>query len=181
MTSPDINPDLQCNHRLLFGIEGAILVILGVIAIAVPPIATLSLTVFLGWLLVISGVAGVITTFGARNAPGFWWSLLSVVIALAAGFSLLYSPVGGAISLTLLLIVFFAAEGVATILFATSHRDASGRWGWLLASGIVDLLLAGIILMGLPGTAVWALGLLLGINLLFGGLAMLTLALNRQS
>ena len=79
-------------------------------------------------------------------------------------------PISGAVSLTLLLIVFFMIEGVLSIMYAFEHKkELSGRWGWMLVSGIVDLILAAIILAGLPGTAAWALGLLVGINMLFGG------------
>jgi uncharacterized membrane protein HdeD (DUF308 family) len=164
-------------HRTVFIIEGIVLLLLGAAAIAVPPIATLSATIVIGWVLMISGVAGLISTFGAQSAPGFLWSLVSAAIAVVAGGVLIWSPVGGAVSLTLLLIAFFAAEGVATIFYALSHRDSANRWGWLLASGVVDIVLAAIILTGLPGTAAWALGTLVGINLLFGGAAMLSFAL----
>ena len=95
---------------------------------------------------------------------------------------LLASPVTGAVSLTLLLIVFFIIEGVASIMYAFEHkRELSGRWGWMLVSGIIDLILAAIIWAGLPGTAAWALGLLVGINLLFGGGAMVGMALHARS
>ena len=77
-----------------------------------------------------------------------------------------------------MLIAFFAVEGIATLMYAFEHKaQLSGRWGWMLASGVVDLILAGIIFAGLPGTAAWALGLLVGINMLFGGTAMIGMAL----
>jgi uncharacterized membrane protein HdeD (DUF308 family) len=110
--------------------------------------------------------------------PGFWWALLSGIIAIAAGVVLLLWPISGTLSLTLVLIAFFVVEGIATLMYAIDHRaQLSGRWGWMLFSGIVDLILAGIIFAGLPGTAAWALGLLVGINMLFGGTAMIGMAL----
>src|SRR5262247_4507830 len=169
-------------HWVLFLIEGIVLVVLGILAIIVPPIATIAVTIFLGWLFLISGIMGLITTFWARHAPGFWWSLLSAVLAIAAGIVLLVWPISGAISLTLLLIVFFIIEGVLSIMYALEHKkELSGRWGWMLASGIIDLILAAIILIGLPGTAEWALGLLVGINMLFGGTAMIAMALHART
>jgi uncharacterized membrane protein HdeD (DUF308 family) len=154
------------------------LVILGVAAIIVPEIATLAFTLVIGWIFLISGGVGLVTTFWMRHAPGFWWALLSAVIAIAAGVVLIRWPINGMVSLTLVLIAFFVVEGIATIMYAIDHRNQlSGRWGWMLASGIVDLILAGIIFAGLPGTAAWALGLLVGINLLFGGVAMIGMAL----
>jgi uncharacterized membrane protein HdeD (DUF308 family) len=169
-------------HWKLFLIEGIVLVILGLLAIVVPPLATIAVAIFIGWLFLISGIAGLITTFGARHAPGFWWSLLSAVLAIAAGVVLLGWPVSGAVSLTLLLIVFFIIEGVLSIMYALEHkRELTGQWGWMLMSGIIDLVLAAIIFAGLPGTAAWALGLLVGINMLFGGSAMIAMALHARS
>jgi uncharacterized membrane protein HdeD (DUF308 family) len=165
-------------HWVLFLVEGIILLVLGAAAIIVPVIATLAFTLFIGWLFLISGVVGLITTFWMRNAPGFWWSLLSGVVGIAAGIVLILWPISGTVSLTLVLIAFFLVEGIVTLMYAFEHRaQLSGRWGWMLASGIVDLILAGIIFAGLPETATWALGLLVGINLLFGGAAMIGMAL----
>jgi uncharacterized membrane protein HdeD (DUF308 family) len=170
-------------HWKLFLFEGIVLVLLGIAAIVLPPIATLAFEIIIGWLFLISGLVGLFTTFWMRHAPGFWWSLLSAVIGIAAGIVLLRWPISGTLSLTLVLIAFFAVEGIVTIMYAIDHRSQlSGRWGWMLTSGIVDLILAGIIFAGLPGTAAWALGLLVGINMLFGGTAMIGMALSaRQS
>ncbi|MBV8963159.1 MAG: HdeD family acid-resistance protein [Hyphomicrobiales bacterium] len=169
-------------HWVLFLIEGIILVILGLAAIIVPPIATLAVAIFLGWLFLVSGIVGLVTTFWMRHAPGFWWSLLSAVLGIVVGIVLIGWPVSGAISLTLVLIVFFIIEGVASIMFALEHRrELSGRWGWMLASGIVDLILAAIILAGLPLSAAWAIGLLVGINMVFGGSALIAMALHARS
>jgi uncharacterized membrane protein HdeD (DUF308 family) len=165
-------------HWQLFLFEGIVLALLGVAAIVVPPIATLAFELIIGWLFLISGIVGLVTTFWMRNAPGFWWSLLSAVVAIAAGLVLLGWPISGTLSLTFVLIAFFLIEGIVTIMYAIDHRNQlSTRWGWMLASGVVDLVLAGIIFAGLPGSAAWALGLLVGINLVFGGTAMIGMAL----
>jgi uncharacterized membrane protein HdeD (DUF308 family) len=170
------------DHWVMFLIEGIVLLILGALAIVIPPLATLGVTIFLGWLFLVSGALGLVTTFMARHAPGFWWSLVSAVLAVGAGLVLLASPARGAVSLTLVLIVFFVIEGVASIMYALDHRQQlSGRWGWMLVSGIVDLVLAGIIFTGLPGTAAWALGVLVGINMIFGGSAMIAIALHARN
>ena len=165
-------------HWVLFLIEGIVLLILGIVAILVPLIATLAFTILIGWLFLISGIVGLVATFWARNAPGFWWSLISAVIGILAGLALLTSPVVGALSLTLVLVAFFIIEGIASIMYAVDHRrQLTGSWFWMLLSGVIDLILAAIILAGLPGTAVWALGLLVGINMLFGGAALIAMAL----
>jgi uncharacterized membrane protein HdeD (DUF308 family) len=81
-----------------------------------------------------------------------------------------------------MLTVFLALEGVASIMYALAHRNGkTSRWELMLVSGIVDLILAGLIFAGLPGTAAWAIGLIVGINLLFGGLALIGLALQARS
>ena len=169
-------------HWGLFLIEGSILCVLGVIAIVVPPVATLAVEILVGWLFLISGVVGLVTTFRMREAPGFWWSLLSAVLGLGAGLVLLWDPLSGALSLTFILIVFFVVEGVASIMFALEHkRELTGRWGFMLVSGIVDLILAAIIIAGLPGTAAWAIGLLVGINMIFGGTALIAMAMHARA
>ena len=165
-------------HWKAFLIEGILLVVLGLAAMIVPPLASLAVTIFVGWLLLISGVAGLAFTFWARGMPGFWWSLISAVLALVAGIILLAQPVQGVYTLTLVIGVYFLAEGVATIMYALEHRrELSERWSWMLVAGLMDILIAGIILTGLPGSALWAIGLLVGINLLFGGATLIGMAL----
>jgi uncharacterized membrane protein HdeD (DUF308 family) len=169
-------------HWVLFLVEGIVLVVLGLIAIMVPPIATLAVEILFGWLFLISGIVGLITTFWMRQAPGFWWALLSAALGIAAGLVLLAQPLSGVLTLTLILIVFFTIEGVASIMYALEHkRELSGRWAWMLASGIVDLIVAGIILAGLPGTAAWAIGILVGINMVFGGSALIAMAMHARA
>jgi uncharacterized membrane protein HdeD (DUF308 family) len=165
-------------HWKAFLIEGVLLVILGVAAMIVPPLASLAVTIFLGWMFLISGVAGLVLTFWARQMPGFWWSLLSAVLGIAAGIILLAQPVQGTLTLTIVVGAYFLAEGVATIMYALEHRrELSERWSWLLVAGIMDLLIAAVIIAGLPGSALWAVGLLVGINLLFGGASLIGMAL----
>jgi uncharacterized membrane protein HdeD (DUF308 family) len=187
MNQPDIDKIQRAvatslhEHWVLFLVEGIVLVVLGLLAIMLPPIATLAVEILFGWLFLISGVVGLVTTFWMRQAPGFWWALLSAVLGIAAGIVLLARPVSGVLSLTLVLIVFFTIEGVASIMYALEHkRELSGRWGWMLASGIVDLIVAGIILVGLPGTAAWAIGILVGINMVFGGSALIAMAMHAR-
>ena len=180
-TGADVRGSIHA-HWKMFVVEGIVLLIIGLLALLVPPLATLGITIFLGWLFVVSGVMGLIATFMARGAPGFWWSLVSALLGIIVGFILLASPAGGAISLTLVLIAFFIVEGVASIMYALDHRrEPSGRWSWMLVSGLIDLVLAAMILAGLPGTAAWALGILVGINMIFGGSALLAMGLHARN
>jgi uncharacterized membrane protein HdeD (DUF308 family) len=189
-TNPlDVNSDARAavaaslkQHWRTYLIEGIVLLALGLLAIIVPPIATLAVEILIGWLLLASGIIGLISTFRMRHAPGFGWSLVSALIGIAAGVILLAWPVSGAVSLTLVLSIFLLMEGVATIMIALQHRrDFSGRWAMLLFSGIIDIILAAIIFAGLPGTALWVLGLLVGINLMVGGAALISMALHARA
>jgi uncharacterized membrane protein HdeD (DUF308 family) len=184
MTIPQDSTNLQSKvsatvreHWKAFLFEGILLVILGLAAMIVPPLASLAVTIFLGWLFLISGIAGLAMTFWARQMPGFWWSLISAALAIAAGFILLTRPVQGTLTLTIVVGAYFLAEGVATIMYALEHRrELSQRWSWLLVGGLMDIIIAGIIIAGLPGSALWAIGLLVGINLLFGGATLIGVA-----
>ncbi len=165
-------------HWGLFLAEGIILIVLGTFAILVPEVASIAATIVFGWILLLSGVVGLISTLRARHAPGFGWSLFSAITGIVAGGVLLWTPLQGTLSLTAVLIAFLFIEGVLSILYALEHRrGSSGRWGWMLASGIVDVALSVILFAGLPGTALWALGLLIGINMIFGGWALVWMAL----
>lgn len=165
-------------HWKAFLIEGVILVLLGLTALVVPAVAAVAVAILLGWLLLISGFAGLALTIWARRTPGFWWSVLSALLAVGTGIILLAQPSQGVLTLTIVVAAYFLAEGVFTIVYALDHRrELSERWNWVLVSGILDLVLAGAIFAGLPGSANWALGLLIGIEMVFGGAALIGVAL----
>src|SRR3954452_24670704 len=108
-------------HWVAFLIEGILLVILGLAAMIVPPLASLAVTIFLGWMFLISGIAGLALTFWQRQMPGFWWSLISAALAVIAGSILLWRPLQGVLTLTIVVGAYFLAEGVATIMYALEH------------------------------------------------------------
>jgi uncharacterized membrane protein HdeD (DUF308 family) len=169
-------------HWKFFLIEGIVLLIMGAIAVCVPPIATVAVEVFIGWIILLSGVLGLVMTFQTRGSPGFAWSLLSALLGIIVGIVLLAWPLSGVLSLTVMLTIFLALEGIASIMYGMAHRrERTSRWELMLVSGIVDLILAGLILAGLPGTAAWAIGLIVGINMLFGGVALTALALQARA
>ena len=185
MTLPDELNKLQTKmsaavraHWKAFLIEGILLAILGLAAMIVPPLASLAVTIFLGWMFLVTGIAGLVISFWARAMPGYWWSLISAALAVLAGGILLARPMQGVLTLTIVVGAYFLAEGVTTIMYALEHRkELSGRWSWLLVAGLMDILIAFFIIAGLPGSAEWALGLLVGINLLFGGATLIGMAL----
>ena len=185
MTSPEDFAQLQSamsravkQHWKAFLFEGILLAVLGVAALVVPPLASLAITIFLGWMFLISGIGGLIVTFWARNMPGFWWSLISAALAVLAGGILLARPAQAVLTLTIVVGAYFLAEGVATIMYALEHRrELTGRWSWLLISGIVDIAISFLVITGLPGSSEWAIGVLVGINLLFGGATLIGTAM----
>ncbi|KGT76134.1 HdeD family acid-resistance protein [Bradyrhizobium japonicum] len=185
MTSPEDFSRLQSAmsqtvkaHWKAFLFEGILLAVLGVAALILPPLASLAITIFLGWMFLVSGIGGLIVTYWARSSPGFWWSLISAALAVLAGMLLLARPMQAVLTLTIVLGAYFLAEGVATIMYALEHRrDLSSRWTWLLISGLVDIAIAFMVITGLPSSAEWAIGILVGINLLFGGASLIGMAL----
>ena len=165
-------------HWKLFLFQGAIMIILGVLAVAAPVAATLFVAIYLGWLFLISGILGLVALFSTHDVPAFAWNLITAALAVVVGVMLIWRPVEGAISLTLVLAAFFIAEGVFQTVASIAYRHAmAGAWGWMLLSGIADLVLAALIIISWPLSAVWFLGLIAGINLLTSGWAIVVAAL----
>ena len=165
-------------HWQLFLAQGVIMLILGVLAIIWPGISTIAVDIYVGWLFLLSGIVGIFTMFLARDVQAFLWMLLTAALSLFVGIVLLWHPVEGAVSLTLVLIALFIVEGIFQIAASLSYRNVFPEsWGWMLASGIADLILAALIIKGWPSTAAWALGLIVGINLITSGAAIVMVAL----
>jgi len=170
------------DHWVAYLIEGLLLSILGLVAIVVPSIGSLAVTLVLGWVFSASGIVGLFSVYKAKGAPGATWSLFSALAALIAGGILLWNPIGGVLTLTFVLTAFFIVDGCLTIVLALMHRrQLSGKWEWMMLNGIIDLFLAFIIVIGLPGSAFWVLGLLVGIDLLFGGFSLSAMVLDARS
>ena len=125
----------------------------------------------LGWSLIISGVIQAISLIGATKVPHFWLQLISVALSAVIGIVFLRHPGEGLLTLTLLLIVFFMVGGIARVIFALTIRPFP-NWGWVLASGVIGVLLAIYLWSSLPVAAAWLLGLLVGIQLVSEGAAL---------
>ena len=161
-----------------FVFQGIVMLILGCLAVAEPVIASVAVDIYVGWLFLFSGLLGLVTMFSARDASAFFWILLTAALSLAVGIILIWKPAEGTVSITLLLTAFFIAEGAFQIGTSLSYRAVMpNSWGWLLASGLADLLLAGLIIYAWPESASWTLGLIAGINLITTGLAILMTAI----
>jgi uncharacterized membrane protein HdeD (DUF308 family) len=151
-------------------IQGVLMVIAGVVALIYPFVSSVALVLFLGWILIISGIVQGVSLIGAQNVPNFWLQLVSVVLSIIVGVLFLRRPGEAVVTLTLLLIVFFMVEGFSKLIFSLTIRPLP-NWGWVLASGIIGILLAFYLWASLPVTAI-LLGVLLGIQLICEGAAL---------
>jgi uncharacterized membrane protein HdeD (DUF308 family) len=158
---------------------GITMILVGTMAVVLPALATLGTTLVLGWLLVLGGVVQGCHAFFVRNWNGFFMQGLTAFLYLMVGFLVLANPVGAVFTLTLLLAAFFLFEGMVKMFLAFQVRPAT-NWGWIFFSGLLALVMAGIIWMNWPGDALWVMGLLVGINVLFGGWATVMFALGAK-
>lgn len=170
----------QCHCRASYTVEGIVLIILGILAIALPKVMTFALVMILGWILVIRGIFHLYRALRNFRAETFWLSLINSLLALAIGILLLIYPLHGILFLTLMLGIFFLFEGIIEIGLAIRLKSLSANWGWLLCSGILALILSAIIWSGWPKNSVWILSILLGINLIFYGFSLIFFASSRR-
>ena len=170
---------LQRSSRTLL-IAGIALIVLGSIAIVAPEVATLFVATFIGWLFIVSAVAHFYLAFQVHGGWRIAGAMLAGAVSLFAGAWLLVNPEVGAAALTLLMAAYFVATGVVKAIAAFQLRHVKG-WGWTFVSALASILLGCIVFSGWPGTATWAVGLLVGIDLLFYGWALIALrtAVNR--
>ena len=152
------------------------MMILGVLAIVAPLAATFALEQLAGVALAVGGIILVIHAFRWRISERFFFSLILGILYFAAGIILLAYPLTGILSLTIAIGAFFFVAGVLKIINAFRIRPSS-TWGWVLFSGLMSLFLSGLIMVGMPLTALWVVGLFVGIDLVFSGLAMLMVML----
>jgi len=148
---------------------GVVIVVLGVLAILAPFVTGVALSILLGALLVVGALAHVAHAFHAGGWTGSLWQLALAILYAFAGISLLANPVLGLATLTLLVIIYLAVAGIVEIVGGVLVRPNPG-WGWTILSGVISLLLAALLWGGFPSTAAWAIGLLVGIQLLATGL-----------
>jgi uncharacterized membrane protein HdeD (DUF308 family) len=147
----------------------------GAAAIVVPAVATLTITIFIGWILVYSGVVMAIHSWTQRAAGRMWERALQALLALVVGIYMVLFPGAGALSLTLLLVIWFVISGGLQLAAARQLRGLPGA-GWMLFGGVLAILLAVLIALELPSSAAWAIGLIVGVNLIFWGTRMLIAA-----
>jgi uncharacterized membrane protein HdeD (DUF308 family) len=172
--------DTSKHCRTWYVIEGILLILLGIAAIALPVISTLSLVLIIGWILLIGGVFHLYRTLRHLNTGSFWIGLINALLGIVLGILLLVYPLHGVAFLTLILGIFFLFEGIVEIAFAVQVKSVSANWGWLLFSGIIAIILSFIIWSGWPQNSTWVISLLVGINLIFFGFSLTLFAASHR-
>ena len=167
-------------NRVWYIVLGAILIVLGAISIGAPFATTIAAKVFLGWLFLIAGISQIIHAFIARGWRGFLGHLLVGVLYVVVGAWLAFFPLTGIIGLTVLLAATFVIEGIFKFIMAVQIRPMKG-WLWMIISGIIAVAVGILIIFELPSSATWAIGLLVGLNILMSGVAFVLLALSAKA
>lgn len=178
MSIPSIYAEMNAMRESwrFYVVLGAIMLVLGIFAIASPFITGVTLSLLLGVVLIVGGIVHAVSVFRSRSTGRTVLSLLLALVYLLAGVMLVAYPISGLVALTLFIAAFFLVEGVLKIVGALEERPAA-HWGWYLASGIVSILLAVLIWTGWPASVTWAVGLLVGVDLLVTGWSILLLGL----
>lgn len=156
-------------------VQGGLLMVAGVVALLSPLFASTFIMVFLGWLLIVAGIAQGIGLIGATQVHYFWLQLISAVLAVLVGWILVSRPEAGLLAAALLMVVYFMVDGIQRLVFSLMIRPMR-NWGWMLASGVMGIILSLVLAANLPGAAGWLIGVLLGIELVSIGGAMAFLA-----
>jgi uncharacterized membrane protein HdeD (DUF308 family) len=153
---------------------GVSTVILGVVAIASPLITGVAVTVFVGFLLLASGVAQIVHALKSRQwGTGFWGTVIGM-LGVAAGLLMIFRPIVGLVTMTMLLAIYFLVDGISEIIAAVKIKPDRG-WGWVLFNGVIAVLLGLMIWRQWPISGAWAIGLLVGIHILMTGWSMIIL------
>ena len=173
---PEIKDALTKSWKLLLT-AGIISVVLGAIAIIVPPLASVTITYLVGILLLIGAVAFVAEAISRGSTGHRIWSALLAVLYVFAGVWLIINPVSGTITLTWILAIFFLLIGVLRLIAGIASRGKVPNAGWTIVNGVLSILIAVLVIGDLPSSAAWAIGLLVGIQLLFDGIALIATAM----
>ncbi len=156
---------------------GVLLILAGAAAIAFPFFSTIAMKILLGWIFLIAGAAQIFNVFACKGWGGVLWHLLVAAVFIIAGAWLAFYPLAGILPLTIFLAIVFVAEGVFETIMSLRARPQPG-WMLVLFSGLVAIAVGILIAMQLPSSAVWAIGVLAGINLIVSGVSYIGIAMS---
>ena len=148
---------------------GVLLIIVGALAVTLPAIAALATTLVFGWLLLIGGALELAYAFQTRARGGFGWKLASGVLTFLLGIAIVVFPLGGAVTLGLLVGAFLFVGGIARTALAF-HLKPMRSWGWVLFDGLLSIVLALLIAVGWPASSLVVIGVLTGVWLVSAGI-----------
>lgn len=151
---------------------GILLIVLGSIGISLPGVMSLSTAIFVGWLLLVGGVLWAVHTY--KHSPRHVMDWLKPVLLIITGSLMLFYPIGGVEVVGLLLAVYLLLDALGSFTLAQSVHPGKG-WGWMVFNGVISIVLATLFLIGWPVTSLWLVGLYVGINLLFDGMALVAI------
>lgn len=155
---------------------GILMFVCGILAIALPRLSSIEIVIVLSWLILIAGVWHIIFAFHSHSIGGFLWKFLVALLYIIAGLYLSMNPLLGVISLTLVVAIFLALEGVIEIALYLGLRRLRHS-GWILLNGIISLILGILIWKQWPSSSSWVIGTLVGISLIFSGVSRFMLSL----
>ncbi len=155
--------------------EGVLFVILGVFALSIPTLFSIAFELVVGWLFLLGGAIQLYRSIQSNKAPGFWWSILSALLAMVFGIILVFNPLQGLIALTMIIAIYFMVEGIVKIFFFFFLQEfATGIF--FLINGILSIVISVIVFSGWPFSATWFIGVLMGVYLIMSGLAFIMIS-----
>jgi uncharacterized membrane protein HdeD (DUF308 family) len=163
-------------HANWFIALGVVFIVGGVFAIAMPLYSSIAVTLIVGWTLIVVGIVQLIQSWSIRTWGGFIWQLVIGLIILAGGISIIVDPIVAAVTLTLLVGIVFIAKGIVQLVLGFQYRP-NANWGWIVAAGVLAVILGLMILAQWPLTGAWVLGTLAGISLIFSGWSYVMIAI----
>lgn len=166
-------------NRTPIMIFGIILTLIGVVALVYPLTTAIVVKIMMGWVLLIAGLSQIIFSFSTSRWTDFFLELVVGIVFAIVGVWLAFFPLTGILTLTLVLAFTFLVQGVLEIVSSFRMRPHEG-WGWVLFAGILGVIIGLMILNRFPSSAAWAIGLLVGINLIASGIAYIALAMSAR-
>jgi uncharacterized membrane protein HdeD (DUF308 family) len=161
-------------------IAGVLMIVLGAVAVIVPAIASVATAIFIGWILVIASAFDLANAMAVEHGGRKALRIILAAITFVAGFYLLVAPLDGVFTLTVVLVIWFMATGTGRVIVGIAERGVPG-WGMTVVSGAISIALAVLIAEKLPSSADWAIGLIVGVDLLFSGTLLTSLAYRLRS